>query len=89
MESSSAQISTVEEGEQYYFRNIIWKGNTKYASTKLDSILRINKGDVYDQTLLNQRISFDLTQLDITSLYMDDGYLFFRITPVEIWAEYE
>lgn len=78
---------TVEEGELYYFRNIIWKGNTKYASTKLDSILRINKGDVYDQTLLNQRISFDLTQLDITSLYMDDGYLFFRITPVEIWAE--
>ena len=39
------------------------------------------------KSLLEQRISFDLNKQDITSLYMDDGYLFFRITPVEIWAE--
>ncbi len=78
---------TVDEGNKYYFRNITWRGNTKYSSKKLDSILSINKGDVYDQVLLEQRISFDLTKQDITSLYMDDGYLFFRITPVEVWAE--
>ncbi len=78
---------TVHEGTQYYFRNITWKGNVKYSSDTLSMILGIQKGDVYNQTLLNQRISFDLNQRDITSLYMDDGYLFFGITPVEIWAE--
>ena len=78
---------TVDEGNKYYFRNITWRGNTKYSDEKLDSILSIKKGQVYDQSLLEQRISFDLNKQDITSLYMDDGYLFFRITPVEIWAE--
>ncbi|HRG29110.1 MAG TPA: POTRA domain-containing protein, partial [Chitinophagales bacterium] len=78
---------TVVEGDKYYFRDIYWKGNTKYSTEKLDSILDIKKGSVYNQTYLNQRISFDLAKPDITSYYMDDGYLFFRITPVEIWAE--
>lgn len=82
-----ALVYTIDEGNKYYFRNITWKGNTKYSSGKLDSILNINKGDIYDQGYLEQRISFDLTRPDITSLYMDDGYLFFRITPVEIWAQ--
>lgn len=82
-----ALVYTIDEGNKYYFRNITWKGNTKYTSGKLDSILNINKGDIYDQGYLEQRISFDLTRPDITSLYMDDGYLFFRITPVEIWAQ--
>lgn len=77
----------IDEGNKYYFRNIIWKGNTKYRTGELDSLLGIDKGDVYDQVYLEQRISFDLTRPDITSLYMDDGYLFFRITPVEIWAQ--
>lgn len=78
---------TLVEGEKYYFRNISWKGNTKFTDHQLDSILNISKGDVYNQTYLDQRISFDLTSPDITSKYMDDGYLFFRITPVEIWAQ--
>ena len=77
----------IDEGDIYYFRNITWKGNTKYRTTYLDSVLGIDKGDIYDQVYLEQRISFDLTRPDITSLYMDDGYLFFRITPVEIWAQ--
>lgn len=78
---------TVNEGDKYYFRNIIWKGNTKYTTGKLDSILSIKEGDIYNQSYLNQRISFDLNRPDITSYYMDDGYLFFRITPIEIWAQ--
>lgn len=87
---SSRAISiayTVAEGNKYYFRDINWKGNTKYTTSKLDSILSIKSGDIYNQTYLNQRISFDLNKPDITSYYMDDGYLFFRITPVEIWAQ--
>lgn len=78
---------SVEEGTRYYFRNIVWRGNTKYSSDTLSNLLGINKGDVYNQKLLEQRLTFDLNKPDITSLYMDDGYLFFQVTPVEIWAE--
>lgn len=78
---------SIDEGSKYYFRNITWKGNTKYTTGKLDSILGISKGAVYNQAYLDQRLSFDLTKPDITSMYMDDGYLFFRITPVEVWAQ--
>lgn len=78
---------TIDEGGIYYFRNIIWKGNTKFSDHELDSILSIKKGSIYNQSYLNQRLSFDLSSPDITSNYMDDGYLFFRITPVEIWAQ--
>jgi outer membrane protein insertion porin family len=78
---------TIEEGDVYYFRNIIWKGNTKFTAGKLDSILDISKGSVYNQSYLDQRISFDLTKPDVTSYYMDDGYLFFRINAVETYAQ--
>jgi outer membrane protein insertion porin family len=77
----------IEEGHQYHFRNITWVGNTKYRSTYLDSILAIKKGDVYDQSELDKRISLNPNGKDITSLYMDDGYLFFQVTPVEVAIE--
>lgn len=74
----------VEEGVQYYFRNITWRGNSKYSTGKLDSILGIKKGDIYNQQLLQQKLEFDPVNGDITSLYMDDGYLFFQQMPVEV-----
>lgn len=75
------------EGKKYYFRNITWVGNTKYTSKELSERLRINKGDVYNKELLQTNISYDPTGKDISSLYMDDGYLFFRAIPVEINVE--
>ena len=79
---------TLDEGKKYYFRNIFWRGNTKYTTGRLDSILGIKKGDVYNQTLLNQKLNYDPNGgLDISSLYMDDGYLFFHVTPVEVLVE--
>lgn len=85
----------VDEGPQYYFRNITWAGNSKYTGRqvvggpagKLDSVLTIKKGDLYNAERLEQKLQFDPNGLDITSLYMDDGYLFFGVTPVEIRAE--
>lgn len=74
----------VNEGNKYYFRNITWSGNTKYSSGILDTILRIKKGDIYNEENLNKRLQADPNQNDISSLYMDDGYLFFQITPVEL-----
>jgi outer membrane protein insertion porin family len=76
----------LNEGKQYYFGNITWKGNTKYTDSLLSLLLNINKGDIYNADLLNQRLGKELSAEggDISSLYMDDGYLFFHLDPVEI-----
>jgi len=72
---------TVDEGNQYYFRDIKWLGNTKYNSEFLDFVLGIKKGDIYDQTLLEERISTDDDA--VSNLYLNNGYLFFNVYPVE------
>lgn len=77
-------VFTVDPGVKYYFRNISWEGNFLYTDETLDGVLGIEKGDVYDLELINKKLSFNPTGgLDISSLYMDDGYLFFNVTPVE------
>lgn len=73
----------IEEGNKYYFRDISFKGNSKYDNTILNRILDIKKGDTYNATLLQSRLSFDAQGNDISSLYMDDGYLFFQANAVE------
>jgi len=73
----------IYEGQKYYFRNIAWKGNTKYRTGLLDTLLGIKKGDAFNQTILDERLSGSAGGLDVQRLYMDDGYLFFSITPVE------
>lgn len=75
----------VSEGRRYYFGNISWKGNTKYPDSLLSIFLGINKGDIYNLELLNKRLGKQLSMEggDISSLYQDDGYLFFRIDPIE------
>lgn len=75
----------VEEGRRYYFGNIVWKGNSKYSDSILNVILGINKGDIYNLAILNKRLGKEASQEggDISGLYMDDGYLFFRAEPIE------
>jgi len=77
----------IKEGNKYFFRNITWLGNAKYSSGRLDTILGIKKGDVYNKTLLDQRLFMSQNGRDISSLYMDRGYLFFNINPVEVLVE--
>jgi outer membrane protein insertion porin family len=77
----------LEEGNRYYYRNITWSGNYIYDSATLSRVLGIKKGDVYDTETLSKRLNFSQTDLDITSLYMDDGYLFFQVKPVEVAIE--
>lgn len=77
----------ISEGNRYYFRNITWKGNTLYDTKYLDQILGIKKGDVFNQDLLDTRLSFSQDGRDISSLYLDNGYLFFRVDPVETAIE--
>lgn len=77
----------VNEGRKYYFRNISWVGNTKYSSEQLGNILKIRKGDTYNQQKLEQNLSFNPQSVDVSSLYMDDGYLFFQAIPVEVQVD--
>ena len=74
----------VYEGRRFYFRNITFSGNTVYTDEVLHRALRIEKGDLYNRKTLEQNISYNPSGTDISSLYMDNGYLFFRATPVEV-----
>ncbi len=74
----------IYEGRQYFFRDISWKGNSKYTDEQLTAVLGIEKGEVYDPELLEKRLSFSMDGRDVSSLYLDDGYLFFSVDPVEV-----
>ena len=77
---------TIEEGEPYKFGKINFVGNTVYTSEKLKQQLGIKEGDVFDQSILNARLFGSPEGTDISSLYLDDGYLFFNATPIEVAA---
>lgn len=74
----------IEEGNQYYFRNITWKGNSIYDTQTLQNVLGIEKGEIYNQELLEKRLRFSQDGRDVSTLYMDNGYLFFNVEPVEV-----
>lgn len=73
----------IYEGKRYYYRNIVWEGNTVHDSVTLSRILGIKRGEVYNPSLLERRLQMDPNGNDVASLYLDDGYLFFRAEPVE------
>ncbi len=75
------------EGRKFYFRNITFSGNTVYSDDVLRRSLRISKGDPYNKSLLEENLTYNPSGTDLTSLYMDNGYLFFRATPVEVAVE--
>src|SRR5690606_37904949 len=77
----------IDEGNRFYFRNITWKGNALYTDEYLNAILGITKGDIYNPELLQNRLKFSLDGRDISSLYLDDGYLAFEVTPAEVAIE--
>lgn len=77
----------IYEGDKFYFRNITFAGNTIYTSEELANHLRIEKGDPYNKTTLETNLTYNPSGTDITSMYMDNGYLFFDVTPVEMAVE--
>ena len=74
----------LNEGKTYFFGDISFVGNTKYSNKELSEIVSINKGDVFDQSILESRILGSPDSRDIHSIYLDNGYLFSQVTPVEI-----
>ena len=75
---------TLDEGDPYLFGNINFIGNTKYTNEELLNQLGIDSGDVFNQSILDARLFGSQEGNDISSLYLDDGYLFFNATPVEV-----
>ncbi len=73
----------IDEGEKYYFGDIEWIGNSKFRSSFLDTVIGIKRGDLYNKALLDERLFMSQDGRDVTSLYMDRGYLFFQLIPVE------
>ncbi|MGB1248094.1 MAG: BamA/OMP85 family outer membrane protein, partial [Chitinophagales bacterium] len=73
----------IDEGDLYHFRDVTWAGNTMYSDSILSKILNVTPGDVYSQSVLDQKLYMNPQGGDVSSLYMDDGYLFFNITPIE------
>ena len=76
----------IDEGITYKFGAISFVGNTVYSSAELIRQLGIKKGDIFDQSILDSRLFGSPEGNDISSLYLDDGYLFFNATPIEIAA---
>ncbi len=75
----------INEGDQFFLRNVSWVGNTIYPSEILNRVFKMKKGDVYDQVSMEKRLTTD--EDAVNSLYLDNGYLFFRLTPVETRIE--
>ena len=77
----------IVEGEPYRFGNITFTGNTVYSSEELSRRLGVKNNDIFDQSVLNSRLFSDGSgNTNVSSLYLDDGYLFFNATPIEIAA---
>ncbi len=72
----------VEEGKKYFIRNITWVGNTVYTTDYLSNVLGMKKGDVYNQKLLNKRLSEDDDA--VGNLYWNTGYIFYNLQPTEV-----
>ncbi|MEN7550909.1 outer membrane protein assembly factor BamA [Rapidithrix thailandica] len=77
----------VDEGKKFYYRNITWTGNYKFNDEMLSRVLGVNRGDVYNPQELSKRLNFNPSGADVSSLYMDDGYLFFNVQPIEVLVE--
>ncbi len=90
---TSDSVATVDEGhvdvylnvyrgQKYYLRNVEWVGNKVYPSDLLQNVLKMKRGDVYDQSLLNKRLHEDDDA--IGNMYYNNGYVFYNLTPVEV-----
>lgn len=75
----------IEEGNKYYLGDIKWVGNSIYTGEYLSRVLGMKRGDVYDTKKLNKRL-FEEDDA-VHNLYMDNGYLFSNISPVEARVE--
>ncbi len=75
-----------EQGHKYYYRNVNFEGNYIYPDSVLNEVLGVKKGDVYNTEELDKRMGGNPGD-DLSSIYMDNGYLYYSAEPVETRVE--
>ncbi|WP_230477345.1 outer membrane protein assembly factor BamA [Faecalibacter bovis] len=73
----------VDEGKPYFLGDVTFSGNSIYTSEQLKRVFSYKTGDRYDAVGINKKISGSDKDDDIQTLYMNNGYLFARVFPVE------
>ena len=76
----------LSEGKKYYIGDITFTGNTAFPTEYLERRLGYKKGDIYDAVGFNKKVGEDggkEDDSDIRSIYLNNGYLFSNVTPVE------
>ena len=68
----------IHEGNHYYYRNFSWEGNTLHTDEELEAALGFVKGDLYNREAFTMAVS-----QKVHPVYMDEGYLYSRVEPVE------
>lgn len=74
----------LREGPQYKIRNITWEGNTKYPTELLNARLGFSSGDIYNKEKFDENLFRSKNEVDVASLYYDNGYLLFNVEPEEV-----
>jgi outer membrane protein insertion porin family len=80
----------IDEGKQYFLRNVDFVGNSVYRKEDLKKVFNVQKGAVYNQSLIADRLNGSSGAQDaVSNLYQDNGYLFSRLTPVEAKIDHD
>jgi outer membrane protein insertion porin family len=77
----------IEEGKQYVIRHVKWVGNYLHSAKKLNVLLKLQAGKIYDPLYISRRLNPGTTDLTIADLYTNNGYIFFRAEAVETGIE--
>jgi hypothetical protein len=60
---------------------ITWQGNKFLTTAQLNEALGLKPGDPYSKETLKNTLAYRPDNSDVTSRYMDQGYLFFKVEP--------
>ncbi|MCX6253491.1 MAG: outer membrane protein assembly factor BamA [Bacteroidia bacterium] len=80
----------IDEGDQYFLRNVDWVGNSVYKKEYLEKVFNVKKGSVYNQSLIDDRLNGSAGAQDaVSNLYQDYGYLFSSLKPIEAKVDHD
>jgi outer membrane protein insertion porin family len=83
-------VIKIDEGKQYFLRNVTWVGNSVYRKEDLEKVFNVKKGAIYNQSMIDDRLNGSAGAQDaVSNLYQDFGYLFSRLTPVEAKVDHD
>lgn len=84
--TDNAKTQTETVADQAIIGNITWTGNKVYTDAALSQALGLRRGDPYSEAAINNRLNYHPDGSDVSSLYMDNGYMFFSITPKTVFT---